>query len=419
MILAGTAAAPTDARSQGPGAVPSLGSALTARLSSAPGWAAALAVYLLTRVVATGMTLAAAHSQTASLWGPEDPGYQDFASMWDGERYQTIAEQGYPRPLPLAEDGEPDQSEWAFFPAYPLLVRAAMALTGTGFRDAAPVVSLLCGCAAAVLVHALFRRRAGRAQALLGVAVLGVFPTAPVLQYSYSEALCLLALAASLYTLTTRRYDWCLPAVAVLGLTRPIGLPFALVVGAHLLVRWRNRRDDPFPAREMARVVLVGAVGVVAALLMPVATGVVAGRADGYTAVQVAWRVQDQMEYFTPWAWMADYVFGQGRGTIVLIVLVVLVVSILASHAARGLGVEMWSWCAAYALYLAAVLDPFTSLPRFLLLFFPLALALVSAPRRWWTRAVLLTVWLAVSVWLQWKWVSVLWVFTPPSDYPP
>ncbi len=419
MTPAGTAAAPTVARPQARGPVVVFGSAMAVRLSSAPGWALALAVYLATRVVATVMTLAAAHSQAASLWVPEDPGYQDFVSMWDGERYRTIAEQGYPIPLPMAADGEPDQSEWAFFPAYPMLVRAAMAATGTGFREAAPVVSLVCGCAAAVLVHALFRRRAGRAQALLGVAVLGVFPAAAVLQYSYSEALCLLALAASLHTLTSRWYAWCLPAVAVLGLTRPIGLPFALVVGAHLLVRWRNRRDDPFPAREAARVVLVGAVGVVAALLMPVATGVVAGRADGYTAVQVAWRVQDHMEYFTPWAWMADFVFGRGRGTLALIVLVLLVVGVLASPPARRLGVEMWSWCAAYAVYLAAILDPFTSLPRFLLLFFPLALALVTAPRRWWTRALLLIAWLTISVWLQWRWVSVLWVFAPPSDYPP
>ena len=225
------------------------------------------------------------------------------------------------------------------------------------------------------------------------------------------------ALAGSLYLLPTRRYLAVLPVVAVLGLTRPVAVPFGLVVLAHLVVRWRDRRDDPFPPAEVAKVVLVGAVSTVAALAMPAATAVAAGRPDGYTAVQVAWRVQDRVEYFTPWAWMARYLFD-GWGPVVLLLLVLGTLAVLTSRPARALGVEMWTWCAAYALYLAAVLDPFTSLPRFLLLFFPLALAVVTAARGW-ARVVLLTVWFALSLWLQWQWVSVLWVFTPPSDYPP
>jgi hypothetical protein len=382
-----------------------------------PGWAAALAVYGLTRLLATAFTLAATPSQLGSLWARQDPPYGEFVSMWDGDRYRVIAEQGYPLPLPVDAAGEPTQSEWAFFPAYPALVRLVQEATGLGFRDLAPTVSLLCGFAAAVLVYRLFRRRAARTEALLGVAVLGVFPTAPVLQYSYSEALCVLALAASLYLLTTRRYLAALPAVAVLGLTRPAAVPFALVVLAHLVVRWREREVDPFPPAAVAKVLLLGAVSTLAALAMPAATAVAAGRPDGYTAVQVAWRVQDEMEYFTPWAWMARYLLD-GWGPVVLLLLVVGTLAVLASRPARALGVEMWAWCAAYALYLAAVLDPFTSLPRFLLLFFPLALAVVTAARGW-PRVVLLTAWFAVSVWLQWQWVSVLWVFTPPSDYPP
>ena len=162
---------------------------------------------------------------------------------------------------------------------------------------------------------------------------------------------------------------------------------------------------------------LVGAVTTVAALAMPAATALAAGRPDGYTAVQVAWRVQDHMEYFTPWAWMARYVL-HGWGPVVLLLLVVGTVAVLASRPARALGVELWTWCAAYALYLAAVLDPFTSLPRFLLLFFPLALALVTEHAGVAAGAAADGVG-RVSLALQWKWVSVLWVFAPPSDYPP
>ncbi|WP_460434656.1 hypothetical protein [Angustibacter speluncae] len=389
-----------------------------------PGWVLALLVYGATRVVSTAFTLAAGPSQQANLWAPQDdPPYGDFVSMWDGDRYRVIAEDGYPHPLPVDEAGEPTQSEWAFFPAYPALVRVVQAVLGlvlpgdVGFRTVAPTVSLLCGFAAAVVVFHLFRTRATTGEALLGVALVGSFPTAAVLQYSYSEALCLLALAASLLLLTTRRYVAVLPAVALLGLTRPVGLAFGLVVLVHLVVRWRHRHDDPFPLRQALQVVLVGAVTGAAALAMPVATGLAAGRPDGYTAVQVAWRVQDHMEWFTPWAWMADYVFGDD-GPLFLALLVVAVVGVLASPSARALGLEMWTWCAAYALYLAAVLDPFTSLPRFLLLFFPLALALVLTLTGW-RRYVLVAAWLALSLWAQWEWVRVLWVFNPPSDYPP
>lgn len=389
-----------------------------------PGWVLALLVYGLTRVVSTAFTLAAGPSQQANLWAPQDdPPYGDFVSMWDGDRYRVIAEDGYPRPLPVDGVGEPTQSEWAFFPAYPALVRVVQAVLGlvlpgdVGFRTVAPSVSLLSGFAAAVVVFHLFRTRATTGESLLGVALVGSLPAAAVLQYSYSEALCLLALAASLLLLTTRRYVAVLPAVALLGLTRPVGLAFGLVVLVHLVVRWRDRHTDPFPLRQVLQVLLVGVVTGAAALAMPVATAVAAGRPDGYTAVQVAWRVQDRMEWFTPWAWMADYVFGD-NGPFFLALLVVAVVGVLASPPVRALGVEMWTWCAAYALYLAAVLDPFTSLPRFLLLFFPLGLAVVRTlgGRR---RYALVGAWIAVSLWAQWGWVRVLWVFSPPSDYPP
>lgn len=389
-----------------------------------PGWVLALLVYGLTRVVSTAFTLAAGPSQQANLWAPQDdPPYGDFVSMWDGDRYRVIAEDGYPRPLPVDGAGEPTQSEWAFFPAYPALVRVVQAVLGlvlpgdVGFRTVAPSVSLLSGFAAAVVVFHLFRTRATTGESLLGVALVGSLPAAAVLQYSYSEALCLLALAASLLLLTTRRYVAVLPAVALLGLTRPVGLAFGLVVLVHLVVRWRDRHTDPFPLRQVLQVLLVGVVTGAAALAMPVATAVAAGRPDGYTAVQVAWRVQDRMEWFTPWAWMADYVFGD-NGPFFLALLVIAVVGVLASPPVRALGVEMWTWCAAYALYLAAVLDPFTSLPRFLLLFFPLGLAVVRTlgGRR---RYALVGAWIAVSLWAQWGWVRVLWVFSPPSDYPP
>ncbi len=379
-----------------------------------PGWVLALVVYLLTRVVVLIFTVLAARTQAANLWTPASPGYRDFVSMWDGDRYRVISEQGYPLPLPVDELGAPTQSEWAFYPAFPAVVRLVREITGLGFETVASSLSLLMGCAAAILVYKLFRARASQAESLMGVAILGVFPAAAVLQYAYSEALCLLALAGSLLLLVRRRYLAAMAPVLVLGLVRPAGVPFVVVVVVHLVLRWRDRDVDRFDVRE--RLSLVGLLGVagVSALAWPAATAVAGGRVDAYTAVQVAWRVSDRMEYFTPWVWMSRYLFG-GVGPVLLLLLALAVVAVLAAPVTRRLGPEMWTWCAAYLLYLAAVLDPFTSVLRFLVLLFPLALVIVWGLRTTWARVA----WVTASLAAQWWWVSVLWVFSPPSDYPP
>ncbi len=334
--------------------------------------------------------------------------------MWDGDRYRVISEQGYPLPLPVDGLGAPTQSEWAFYPAYPAVVRLVRELTGLGFETVASGLSLVLGAVAAVVVHQLFRTRASRTDALVGVAVVGVFPSAAVLQYAYSEALCLLALAVGLLLVTRRRYLAAMAPVVVLGLARPAGVPFVLVVLVHLALRWRDRGVDRFDLGERLRLMGLLAVTGVSALAWPAATAFAGGRVDAYTAVQVAWRVSDRMEYFTPWVWISRYLFD-GRGPVLLLALVVGVVALLVAPVTRSLGPEMWTWCAGYVLYLAAVLDPFTSVFRFLLLLFPLALVVVWALRAVWARSA----WIAASLVAQWWWISVLWVFSPPSDYPP
>jgi hypothetical protein len=70
------------------------------------------------------------------------------------------------------------------------------------------------------------------------------------------------------------------------------------------------------------------------------------------------------------------------------------------------------------------VLDPFTSIFRYLLPLFPLVVVLIGAgwsserrvSRWWWGRVVLLV---ALGVVSQVWWVRWLLVYIPPSDYPP
>ncbi|HZI97012.1 MAG TPA: hypothetical protein VFD41_05745 [Actinomycetales bacterium] len=385
------------------------------RVLALPGWAQALAVYLAARLLTALITDRVARFQAANGWTAAQPDYLDLAGIWDGDWYRKIAESGYPQPLPVGPDGQPVQSEWAFFPAFPLIVRVAGQVTGAEWRLAAPTVALLLGAAAAVVVHRLFADRAGHAVALAGVAVLAVFPSSPVLQYAYTESLALLCLALALLLLTRRRYLWALAPVAVLAMTRPVALPFALVVAAHLAARWRARRSDPLPGTQSVALVLLGLGSVAAGLTWPLMVGLATGDLGAYMQIQSAWRGAQDVVWLTPWWSMSQYLLGAWVGPLLLVAMVAGFVVVLASRRARVMGPDLTSWCAAYGLYLLAVVEPYTSIFRFLLLLFPLALVVAATVR---ARGHLLT-WLAASLGLQLVWIVWLWRFTPPSDFPP
>ena len=72
--------------------------------------------------------------------------------LWDGSWYREIAENGYPVPLPVdPSTGAVSQNAWAFYPAFPLLSRLLMSVTGLGFPVVASTLALVCGAGAAVL----------------------------------------------------------------------------------------------------------------------------------------------------------------------------------------------------------------------------------------------------------------------------
>jgi hypothetical protein len=97
-----------------------------------------------------------------------------------------------------------------------------------------------------------------------------------------------------------------------------------------------------------------------------------------------------------------------------------LVVATVVVPAAWRLGRELHAWPAAYLLYIAAVIEPGSSLARFMLLAFPLGAVtagVVTRPataRRLWFGAVL-----GLMLALQLVWVWNMWRLTPPQGWPP
>ncbi|NAZ85975.1 hypothetical protein [Kineococcus indalonis] len=389
-----------------------------------PAPARVLAVYALARLFSAAVLAEVARYQEPSAWTPAGAGYSDVLVLWDATWYRSIAEDGYPDAVPLGPDGSPQQSELAFYPLAPLLARALTA-TGLPFAWAGSLVSLLTGAAAVVGVHALVRRAleqrcsaaAARRGAWSAAVLLCVCPPSPVLQVPYTEGPALALLAAFLLLLQRQRY---LPAAAValaLGYTRPVAVPLSAVVVVHLLLRARagRRRGAVLGGREALRcLLLLGASGA-AGLLWPLTTWLLTGRADAYTATMGAWRSGGRVVWLRPWWDVSQHVLGQVAGPVLLVAAVGAYAAWLLGPRTAALGAELRTWCLAYAGYLLLVLDPFTSLFRYLVLLFPLAGLVGLHPRR---RGAL-GAWVVGSLALQVVWTAWLWRFSPPADWPP
>jgi hypothetical protein len=373
-----------------------------------------LAVYALTRLWAVAVIQRAAGFQLPSLWTGQDVGYLDMAQLWDAQWYKTIAEQGYPPTLPVNAAGVVQQNAWAFFPGFPMTTEVVMAVTGLPFSAAAVLLNVVLGACTVLVLLRLLTQVAGRRVAIGGVVLLCTFPASPVLQIGYSESLALLLLSLSLCWLVERRYLLCAAAVLALSLSRPVVAPLALVVLVHLVVRWRARVEDPFPATQRLQVIGLGILTAGSTLLWPAIVAAVTGVPDAFRLTQGAWRTNGRVEPFEQSLGIARLLWGD-RGPWYLLFGAVALAGVLLSPWGRRLGLELRAWSVAYPAYLLAATEPWTSTFRFLLLAFPLG-ALAAVTARWrWAVAVLAVAGLLLQVW----WVDELLVFTPPADYAP
>ncbi len=190
--------------------------------------------------------------------------------LWDGSWYRTAALHGYPTTLPLdPASGHVAQNAWAFYPLFPLLSRALMDLTGLAFPVVASTLALLCGLGASMLMAQLLAERVGERVALATVAVWAAFPAAVSLQLAYTESIAMLVLCGVLWAVMRRAWLTAAALVLLLGITRPIAAPVAVVIAVALLVRWRGRRTHPISGGEYVRGALALAASGLAAVIWP------------------------------------------------------------------------------------------------------------------------------------------------------
>jgi hypothetical protein len=396
--------------------------AVALRWARAPWWAQALLVWAASRLWGWAVFTTVGRQQGPGPWGDGALGYLEFTGTWDSDWYERIAREGYPASLPRDAAGQVQENAWAFYPVFPLVVRAVSAVTGAGWDAAASAVSLAASLGAVLLVHRLFLRLAPPATALWGVAFVAFSPVAPVLQVPYAESLHLLLLAGALLLVARGNHLAAAPVVLLMCLTRPAGVPFAAALGITWLVR-SVRRHRAGELRRAAEAVdglfglAVLACG--AALAWPAIAWAVTGEPTAYTDTETAWRGGGGLEPVVPWFDAAAGLFGPVLGLAAPVLLVAGGTVLLGTRVVRErLDLLTRVWLASYAVYLLLFLHPQSSTFRLLLPLFPLALPLaaVSDSRAYRVACVVFGALLQL-VWVGWLWH---WKQLPGGgDYPP
>ena len=179
---------------------------------------------------------------------------------WDAVWFTRIAAQGY------------DRHATAFFPLYPLLVRAAAIGTGR-VTEAGVVVSVACFAGALVLLYRLVRDEFDASTAAWTVILLSFASTSFFFQAVYSESLFLLLTVACFSA--ARRGHWLLAGLAggLAALTRSAGVLLVVPLAWMWFEQYRGRAirlpgavaAAPLLARGRPRLVSFGALALVPA----------------------------------------------------------------------------------------------------------------------------------------------------------
>ena len=190
-------------------------------------------MWLLSRLVIAVTMLLIAPSLPAPPGGiVPTPDWSVF-SYSDSPRYETIALRGY-------EYGTDVHKKYniVFFPLFPLLSRAVMAL-GLSFDSAGTLVNNLAFLGALVVLYHWVEERDGRSIARWATGVLAWCPLSLFGSVIYSEGLFLLFSTAALRAFDKHQYSWAALWGAIATASR---VTAAALAPTFVLVAWRERR---------------------------------------------------------------------------------------------------------------------------------------------------------------------------------
>jgi hypothetical protein len=295
--------------------------------------------------------------------------------------YLRIASRGY----------RTDDASAAFFPLYPLLSRGLANLLGNHWLLGAYLASNLALVVGMTVLYRLTAFEWDEARARRTVLYLAVFPTSLFLFAPYTESLFLALSVGCLYA--ARRRSWALAGYlgAMAALTRSTGLLLVLPLAVEAVLQLRESHGPLRP-----RLLRTGR-GVLAAAVVPLGTGAyflywqrfagdwrrpldVQGstwsreRAWPWETLQAGFR--EGTKYFGAYA--------GGYHTVDLVIVAVALVAGLWIALRVRLTYAVWYWASLlFPMTLAFGGRPFLSLPRFVVVMFPLFWALAALAERW------------------------------------
>jgi hypothetical protein len=164
-------------------------------------------------------------------------------ARWDSVWYLRIADSGYGDSAPRA----------AFFPLYPLLVRAVATPFGASegaLLVAAYALSLAAFVAALFLLHRLTELELGRRVARPTLLLLAVFPAAVYFGAPYSESLFLLLAVGAFYAARSGHWAWAGTCAGLASGTRSAGLLLLIPLA---MLWWSSTRCASSTSRRRGR----------------------------------------------------------------------------------------------------------------------------------------------------------------------
>lgn len=185
------------------------------------------------------------HAELPEQRHPPESALRELPNRWDATWYISIASRGYV----YRGTGEIRGHNVAFFPAYPLAIRAVartlqVPRTPAAWAWVGVALSMLTFAAASVFVYRLASPY-GADVAAVTVALVASYPFALFFGAAYTESFFLLGCAAAMWSLSERQW-WRATAWALFtGLVRPNGLLLALPLAAIVFVdpRGEGRRS--------------------------------------------------------------------------------------------------------------------------------------------------------------------------------
>lgn len=162
---------------------------------------------------------------------PSSPGIHnivDGTDRWDALWFERIAREGY----------RPDDASAAFFPGYPLAIRAVDLITPVGTPGAALLVSNASFLGALIVLYALTTREWSTDVARRTVVLLACFPSSFFFLAPYSESPYLLFSLLAFWWVRQDRWGRGATAGVAAAITRSLGV---VLVPAFLIEAWRSR----------------------------------------------------------------------------------------------------------------------------------------------------------------------------------